>query len=68
MTKPAKRKVGRPATGEGFLVSVRLNDVLLAAVDRECKRIQRERPGLGVVSRPAAIRETLARVLLSGGK
>lgn len=67
MTKTTKRKVGRPATGEGMPISVRLHPALLAAVDREVKRLQRERPGIPS-SRPAAIRETLARALLGGGK
>ena len=45
-------------------MQVRMSPALLAAIDRECARLAKARPGVGVVSRAMAIREIVGRALL----
>ena len=55
--KMVTKKRGRPPTGMGILVGVRLHAPMLTALDRW--RVQHDRP----VSRPEAIRRLLEVVL-----
>lgn len=64
MATTKRKRIGRPPTGLGIPVNVRMPDDLLAAIDREVQRITRERPGVGVISRADAVREVLGRALL----
>jgi hypothetical protein len=65
MAKP--KRMGRPPTGRGTPVQVRMGDELLAAVDREVQRVQGERPG-SIVTRADVVREIVGRALLAGAK
>jgi hypothetical protein len=60
MSKKAKR--GRPPTGKGLLVGVRLRPRQVAALDDWRKR--QPRP----MSRPAALRKLAAMALLGNGE
>lgn len=66
MATTPKKKMGRPATGVGTPVTVRVPDDLLYAIDREVDRLAKERPGAGVISRATVIREVCGRALLGG--
>jgi len=61
MKQPAKRKLGRPATGRGKGVLVRLQPPLLAALDKFAQE-QDSKP-----SRPEAVRMILVDALISYG-
>jgi hypothetical protein len=61
MAKKRKNKGGRPATGQGLLIGVRLQPKLVSAIDEWRER--QPRP----VSRPAAMRKLIAMALLGNG-
>jgi hypothetical protein len=52
------KKLGRPATGQGVLIGVRLHDLSLSALDAWIAAQPEPRP-----SRPEAIRRLLAEAL-----
>lgn len=66
MATSTPKKRGRPPTGRGKAIQLRLRPELLAAVERERERLQRERPGVNVGT-ATVINEILGRALLTKG-